>query len=95
MRTSHELLLRYWHDSRYDFSSVMVCFVDRGAPGDESCVPGSTIAQLDAYYFELLSPRGTREIPYHRIVRILYEGTATWDRSVRARPKKGDDTGMR
>lgn len=92
MLTSHELLLKYYHDRRFNFPAVSVWYVDRGAPGDESCVSGDRIVRLDPYYLEVVSPRGLTEIPYHRILRILYEGRLTWDRSVRTRTK-GIDPG--
>jgi hypothetical protein len=34
--SSHELLLQYWHDPRMSFYEVIVCYADRGAPGDRS-----------------------------------------------------------
>ncbi len=53
MLTSHELLLKFWHDSRYTFSGVGVEYVDRGAPDDRSTVGGKDIRILDAYYLEI------------------------------------------
>ena len=80
MRTSHTLLLKYFYDSRYSFARVEVCYIDRGAPGDRSCVTGDQIVKLDAFYFERESPFGTTAIPYHRITRILYDGEPVWSR---------------
>jgi hypothetical protein len=62
MLTSHGLLLKFWHDSRYVFSGVGVEFVDRGAPGDRSAVSGRDIRVLDAYYFEIVSEQGVKYI---------------------------------
>jgi len=87
MLTSHELLLKYYHDRRFDFPAITVCYVDRGAPGDESCVSGDRINRLGPYCFEIASPPAGTEIPYHRILRILYEGELMWDRTVRTRKK--------
>ncbi len=89
MLTSHELLLKYYHDRRFRFPAVTVCYVDRGAPRDESCVTGDRIVRLDPYYFEIYSSRGIAEIPYHRIMRILYEGKLVWDRTFRTKRKPG------
>ena len=80
MRTSQALLLKYFYDPRYSFERVRVCYIDRGAPGDCSCVTGGQVVHLDAYYFERESPHGTTAIPYHRITTILYEGEAVWTR---------------
>jgi hypothetical protein len=80
MRKSRELLLRFYYDPLYRFSDVVVCYIDRGAPGDESCVEGSRITKLDAQYMEVASPRGISPIPYHRITRIVYQGMTVWER---------------
>lgn len=82
MRTSHTLLLKYFHDPRYSFDRVEVCYIDRGAENDRSCVTGDKIVHLDAYYFERESPHGTTPIPYHRITRILYDGVLVWTRGI-------------
>ena len=80
MLTSHQLLLKYWHDQRFVFSDIIVCYVDRGAPGDRSCIGGGGIRNLDAYYFEIVSDYGTKCIPYHRIRKISYNGDTIWER---------------
>ena len=83
MRKSRELLLRICHDPRYRFSEVVVCYIDRGAPGDESCVEGGRIKGLDSQYMEVESAAGISPIPYHRITRVIYEGKPLWERSGR------------
>ena len=82
MRTSHTLLLKYFHDPRYMFPDVGVCYIDRGAPGDVSCVKGGNIIRLDSYYFEIESEYGAKEIPYHRICRITYRDGIVWSRNL-------------
>jgi len=82
MRTSHTLLLKYFHDPRYTFGKISVCYIDRGAPGDRSCVDGEEIVRLDSYYFEKESSFGPTPIPYHRITKILYDGETIWEREV-------------
>jgi uncharacterized protein (UPF0248 family) len=79
MRTSHTLLLRLYHDPSFRFPDVTVCYVDRGAPGDRSCVMGERIVHLNAYYFEITSPYGRTAIPYHRIRKILYQNEILWE----------------
>lgn len=81
MRTSHRLLLRFYHDPNYDFSRVLIEYVDRGAPGDRSAVPGDRILTLDAQYLEVDAGTHVACIPYHRIRRILYDGEVVWERS--------------
>ena len=80
MLTSHELLLKFWHDPRYVFSEVHVEYVDRGAPGDRSTVSGRDIRILDAYYFEIATDQRVKYIPYHRIRKLTYESTIFWKR---------------
>lgn len=80
MLTSHKILLRYRHDQRCFFSEVIVCYLDRGAPGDRSCVSGRDIRTLDAYYFEVDSGNAMKCIPYHRIRTITYLGETIWER---------------
>lgn len=79
MRTTHALLLKYYHDPRYHFADITVCYRDRGAPGDQTCVGGEQIVRLDAQYMEVLSETGTTAIPYHRIIQIRYNAQIIWD----------------
>jgi uncharacterized protein (UPF0248 family) len=81
MRKSRELLLRFWYDPGYSFSDAQVCYVDRGAPGDQTCADGGHIRALDSYYMEIETGPETKYIPYHRIRRILYAGNVVWERS--------------
>ena len=80
MRKSREILLRLYHDPDYRFADVEVCYVDRGAAGDMSCIGGERVIRLDPYYIEVESERGTTPIPYHRLIRILYQGRTIWER---------------
>jgi len=80
MLTSHELLLKYWHDARYEFSDVQVGYIDRGAPGDRSCASGREIRALEPYYFEIESESGSKFIPYHRIRKVMYGNEILWER---------------
>jgi hypothetical protein len=80
MRKSHQILLKMRYDPRYSFDSVRVWYVNRGAPGDCSCVDGNLIQKLDAYYLEIATGDTTTCIPYHRIRKILYENIVVWER---------------
>lgn len=80
MRKSREILLRFRHDPAFRIDGVRVCFIDRGAPGDESCVGGERIRGLERQFMEIEGPEGLTPIPYHRITRILYDGNPFWTR---------------
>ncbi len=83
MRKSRELLLRFYHDPRFRFSEVTICYIDRGIPGDESCVEGGRIRELTSQYMEIESTAGISPIPYHRITKVLYKGKPVWERGSR------------
>jgi uncharacterized protein len=78
MLTSHKLLQQYWHDDRYDTAYVRVWYIDRGAPGDRSCVSGPDIS-LEPYYISIRTPVGEKPVPYHRILLITYDGKVTFE----------------
>ena len=81
MLTSHTLLLQLIHDGRYRFSEATICYLDRGAPKDCTCINGDQIASLEPYYLKVNSPTGTKAIPYHRIRKITYQGAILWQKS--------------
>ncbi len=86
VRKSREILLRFYHDPAFSFEGVVVCYTDRGAPRDESCIEGSYIKALDSRYIEIEGPKGLTSIPYHRIKKILYEGIVFWERGRKEGP---------
>lgn len=81
MRRSRAILLKLYHDPRHYFDLVVVCYTDRGAPGDESCADGGRIRVLGSQFMEIETLGGISPIPYHRITRILYNGTQLWGKS--------------
>ncbi len=83
MRKSHALLLRLYHDPQYDFVRVRVDYINRGAPSDMSTVSGSSIRSLEAGGMKIKSDARTVYIPYHRILRILYDGLPLWERGAK------------
>jgi uncharacterized protein (UPF0248 family) len=93
MRKSREILLKYRYDTRYLFTDLEVCYVDRGAPGNVTCIGGDRIEELGPYGLELFSPHGTTTIPYHRVVKISYLGHLVWEigRNKAEEPKKPRD----
>jgi len=80
MRTSHAILLRLYHDPSYDFGKVGVDYIDRGAPGDRSTVYGDKIMQLDSGGMDIRSGFEAKHIPFHRVLKISYDGIPVWDR---------------
>jgi len=92
MLTSHELLLKYWHDDRYTFSEIIICYVDRGALGDRSCAYGRDVQALESYYFQVATGRDTKYIPYHRIRKITYAGATMWDHGTLKEKKELPDS---
>ena len=80
MRKSRALILRMYHDPGYRFADVGICYINRGAPGDLSCIGGDRILRLVRYYIEIASEKGTTPIPYHRVIRICYRGEVVWER---------------
>ncbi|MCQ8893606.1 MAG: DUF504 domain-containing protein [Methanolinea sp.] len=83
MRKSREILLRCYHDPAFVFSDVTVCFIDRGAPGNESCIGGERIVALDSQYMVVGEEPEPSFIPYHRITRIIYRGMVLWERGAK------------
>lgn len=53
-----------------------IWYVHRGAPGDLMRIPGESIVSLGQGFFETQETR----IPYHRIVRIDFEGRTVFAR---------------
>lgn len=89
MRKSHEILLRCYHDPAFAFGDVTVCYIDRGAPGNESCARGERIHALDSQYMEIGEGPESSPVPYHRITRILYRGRVLWERGMKKAKAQG------
>jgi uncharacterized protein (UPF0248 family) len=88
MRTSHAILLRLFHDPKFEFGKVSVEYVDRGSPGDRSRVAGDKIIRLEQGFMEIESEMKTKFIPMHRIRRIAYDGETMWEKGIEPCPKK-------
>lgn len=81
-----------WRADR-DFSLVEVEYVHRGVPGDTRSVWGPEILELEPWMMIIRredlrgSPApGRAAIPYHRILRVRYDGKAVFDRSGKGPP---------
>ena len=71
-----EILNKVKWDGRMDFDQLEVVYLHRGAPDDLKRIYGREIAHIGTSF---LSLKGA-EIPYHRIIKILYEGEVLFER---------------
>ena len=88
MKTSRSILNELKWKPGTDFSKVEVDYIHRGAPGDVATVSGNDIAELGAWAIEITkiekevkSPTPDKSlIPYHRIIKIKYNGKTIFAR---------------
>ncbi|MCD6512790.1 MAG: DUF504 domain-containing protein [Thermoplasmata archaeon] len=64
-----------WHPN-YDISKAKIWYISRGMPDDLDFIMGDEIEKLEPYYVK--SRKAI--IPYHRIVKIEYEGRVIFSR---------------
>lgn len=64
-----------WHNE-YDFDKVIIFFVSRGMPDDTDFVIGEEIKNIGEKFIE--TKKGY--IPYHRIIKIEYEGKVIYSK---------------
>lgn len=89
MMRSREVLLQLLHDPRYSITDAVVWYIDRGVPGDTSQVDGKDILSAGSFALDVATTAGTKNIPYHRIVRIVHQGEVLWDTRCRRRDQSG------
>ena len=65
---------------RYDLGDSRVFYIHRGAPGDIRIVEGKGIKNIDRSFLVLEGAEQDVYIPYHRIVRIEFEGQIIFER---------------
>lgn len=87
MMRSREIILQLLHDPRFSIKDAQVWFIDRGAPGDTSLVSGEDIVSAESFFFKIATETGEKEIPYHRITRIIYQGRVLWELGMRRHEK--------
>lgn len=80
MRKSRALLLRLLHDPAFDFAKASVEYIDRGSPEDTSAVCGEHILRLEQGWMEIVTGSKVKFIPFHRILRITYDGCVLWEK---------------
>jgi uncharacterized protein len=59
-----------------DLQKTELWYVHRGAPHNTKIVSGAEIISVGRWFLETSSAT----IPYHRIIKILYEGNVVFDR---------------
>jgi len=59
-----------------DLSKVQIWILHRGAPKDRLVIQGSEIVSIERSFLQT----STASIPFHRIVKILYEDTVVFQR---------------
>ncbi|HEC76214.1 MAG TPA: DUF504 domain-containing protein [Thermoplasmatales archaeon] len=64
-----------WHHE-YEFEKVTIFFVSRGMPNNQDFVTGKEIKNIGEKFLE--TEKGY--IPYHRIIKIEYEGKVIYSR---------------
>jgi len=76
MPSAHEVLNELkWRDDR-DLASAEIWYTHRGAPNDTMIIKGSDIIELQHSFMKLAEAM----IPYHRILKIVYEGNVVWEK---------------
>ena len=73
---------------RFDLSKCRVYYIHRGAPGNVRAVDGSAIKSIERGFLVLEGQPHEVYIPYHRIIRIDYNGRVVFERTERAPGKK-------
>ncbi|RLF27335.1 MAG: DUF504 domain-containing protein [Thermoplasmata archaeon] len=64
-----------WRDNS-EFNKVEVWYRHRGAPNDTMVISGEEIVSLHKSFLETK----TTMIPYHRVIKVIYEGRILFDR---------------
>ncbi len=79
-RSRHPRLLLNEIKWRFDLNRCRVYYIHRGAPGDVKVVGGIDIKNIERGFLVLNGIVEDVYIPYHRIIRIEYEGQVIFER---------------
>jgi uncharacterized protein (UPF0248 family) len=69
-----------------DLQKIEIWYLHRGAPHDTKVIAGNEIVSLGRSFLETTSAT----IPYHRIIKVLYEGETLFDRWALTRGEQQD-----
>lgn len=72
-----EILNKLKWDPNYELAHAEIWYLHRGAPNDLKIISGSEITKLNSSFIYTSS---LAVIPYHRILKIVYEGETLWER---------------
>ncbi|MCK5562462.1 MAG: DUF504 domain-containing protein [Thermoplasmata archaeon] len=79
MPSAHEILNELkWREDR-DLDRAEIWYIHRGAPNDTMIIKGSEIIELQRSFMKLEEAM----IPYHRILKIVYENKAVWEKKIK------------
>jgi uncharacterized protein (UPF0248 family) len=73
---AREILNKIKWDERMDFDQLEVVYLHRGAPNVLKKIYGREIVHIGKSFLSL----NEAEIPYHRIIKILYKGEVLFER---------------
>jgi uncharacterized protein (UPF0248 family) len=73
-----EILNKVKWDGRFDFDQLEVVYLHRGAPNDLKRIYGREIVNIGTSFLSMKAEGA--EIPYHRIIKILYEWEVLFER---------------
>jgi len=66
---------------RFDLTKCRVDYIHRGAPGDVKMIEGREIKNIERGFLVLEGVVEDVYIPYHRIIRIEYEGQIIFEKN--------------
>ena len=64
-----------WREN-YSLEYTEIWYIHRGAPNDTKIISGRDIVDLERSYMNT----GSAMIPYHRIIKIIYDGKVLFER---------------
>ena len=76
MTNPKEVLNKIKWKQDYEFDKVEVWYLHRGAPQDTKIIAGKNIVKLEKSFIET----DTAMIPYHRVLKIIYDGKTIFHR---------------
>jgi uncharacterized protein (UPF0248 family) len=75
MNPKHILNKLKWHE-KFDLSKAEIWYLHRGAPNNTKIIKGDEIVDLEKSFIKT----ETAMIPYHRVLKIIYEKEVFFER---------------